>query len=52
LVVFFKKKTAVTVSVFDEWVRLLLREVLGMGDCSGDKGGLLMGPQTKENNYK
>ena len=47
---FFKEKTAVTVLVFDEWVSLPFREVLGMGDCGGDERDLLMGRQSKENN--
>ena len=35
------------VSVFDEWVTLLLREVPAMGDCSSNNGGLLTGMQSK-----
>jgi len=35
---------------FDEWVGLPLREVLGMGDCGSDKGGLLTGMQSQQNN--
>jgi len=42
LVAFLKKKTAVTVFVFDEWVSLPFREVLGVGDCGGDERDLLM----------
>jgi len=37
----FKDKTAVTISVFDELRSLPLNELLGMGDCSNDKGGLV-----------
>jgi len=37
---------------FDEWVSLPSREVLGVGNCSGDKGGLLNGMQSEEINYK
>jgi len=45
---FFRKKTAVVDSWFDEWVSLLLRELLGMGNS--DKGGHVTGPQSEENN--
>jgi len=31
---------------------LLLREVPGMGDCIGDKGGLLMDAPSWQNNWK
>lgn len=38
---------------FDEWVSVLLREVPGMSNCSGDKDhkdGLLTGVQSEETN--
>jgi len=47
------KKTVVMVLFFDEWVSVLLREVPGMSNCSGDKDhkdGLLTGVQSEETN--
>jgi len=36
--------------LFDEWVSLPLAEALGMDDYGGNKGGLLTGMQSKQNN--
>jgi len=35
---------------FDEWVSPPLRELPGMVDCGTDKGSLLTGPQSEQNN--
>ena len=35
---------------FDEWISLPLRKVAGMDDCGGNKGGLLTGAQSQQNN--
>jgi len=45
---FFSGKTAVTVLDFDKWLSLPLKEVPGMGDWCGNKGGLLAGSQREE----
>jgi len=50
VVSFLRKKLKSWFRFFDEWVSLLLREVADMGDCGGNKGGLLTGMQSQQNN--